>query len=942
MAKFITFNGTTLIHPGGLTKVDADAMSQVGAGISGVVGVIGEAVQGQPYDPATAALAGEEPKVYEFTNPESMADTFGTGELADAVDFLFNPSNDIRIPGGVQRVIALKSNRDTQSSAALPDLDSTAVSCVFTSNTYGANANSVSASLAVNGSHGNTIDLSVTDGNTNTTETFTGICGDQLMDVQYAPSAPAVVLETGDANKTNIIGAVSGLTLKWADIVATFGATLTANNEGQYVQITKCPSQPLLIGQVRRIATGGYSAVTDDITMENPFFNATGTAIQVPVDTEFKIIRAAIGPFFVKTYDAATGAITTSGRNATADQPSSFTVGSPTFHTATVTALGRYGDPQNGPCYVHIISGAGGGQIRRIADPGVTAIADEHNVITLTTPFAVSPAANSQFVLINAVPRNLDAPGTLDAPTATGGTETGEGAYGVINGTLGVAENLRLALRPGWGEPTTAVTTTVDLDQAGTLVNTLTQLIIGLSANLNIQALVNSINLGTMDGSPFGTAVAAVQVDTGYEVGQWKARVGPGRNGALPSDRFDFGLADARNNAMPSLPDATSSDGVDCLCDFASTSPAANGRYNSVPKRWHSFVDNVALLADTINGQSALITAARATAVGTPAGSNWGDGVPAMPATYPLSGGAYNATTASGLEECFDELIKRRHNTSVALWSTDTANFTIDFVHGLLQTSAKRGAGSYRNEIDCIAAFQPQGATSADLATIKNHALTLNDRNVALVFQDIKRPGLNGLVNQYAPHMLACAIAGMQSGSTIGTPLTYKLVRANKILCKNTTIDVLDKTTSDDLLLSGILFAEFVKNKGYRVVRNLSTYVATDNVAYTDRNVNYELNFMAYDLRTFIEERYIGIKGTPATVASIKSSVISKLDYYKNGVEIIVDSNDLTTGAVLNAYRNLKITISGDICTIRFEIFPAVGINYITFTIFAQLPTLSA
>ena len=253
---------------------------------------------------------------------------------------------------------------------------------------------------------------------------------------------------------------------------------------------------------------------------------------------------------------------------------------------------------------------------------------------------------------------------------------------------------------------------------------------------------------------------------------------------------------------------------------------------------------------DTVNAQSALISATRATAQGSVpyAGGNFGDGVPAF-STYALSGGAYNPTTSASLQACFDELIKHRHNTSVALWSTDTANFTIDFVHSLLLTNTQRGAGAYKNEIDAIAAFQPQGATTADLATIKTKALTMNNRNIALVFQDIKRPGLTGSVNQYPPHMLACAIAGMEAGSTVGTPLTYKLVRANKILCKNTTIDVLNKTTSDELLLSGVLFSEFAKGKGYRIVRNLSTYVSTDNLAYTDRHVNYELNFMAYDLR---------------------------------------------------------------------------------------------
>ena len=276
------------------------------------------------------------------------------------------------------------------------------------------------------------------------------------------------------------------------------------------------------------------------------------------------------------------------------------------------------------------------------------------------------------------------------------------------------------------------------------------------------------------------------------------------------------------------------------------------------------------------------------------------------------------------------------------MWSTDTARFNIDYVHSLLAINAKNGAGAYNNEVDCIASFQPALTDTTPLTTIKGYANTLNDRNVALTFQDIKRPGLTGFVTQYPPHMLACAVAGMQAGSVVGTPLTFKLVRANEILCANTRVDTLDKTTSDDLLLNGCLFTEKVKGQGYRITRNLSTYVATDNLAYTDRHVNYELNFMAYDLRTFVVEKFIGVKATPGTVASIKSAVISKLDYYKNGIEIIVDSQDPATGELQNAYKNIKITISGDICTIRFEIFPAVGINYITFEIFAKLPTLSA
>ena len=84
-----------------------------------------------------------------------------------------------------------------------------------------------------------------------------------------------------------------------------------------------------------------------------------------------------------------------------------------------------------------------------------------------------------------------------------------------------------------------------------------------------------------------------------------------------------------------------------------------------------------------------------------------------------------------------------------------------------------------------------------------------------------------------------------------------------------------------------------------------------------------------------------GLKATPATATSIKDSVLSKLALYRDS-DLIVDSTDTVTGQRVNAYRNVRVTISGDIATIRFEMFPVIGINYEIIEIFAQLPTISA
>ena len=919
MAKFITFNGVTLVHPGGLTKVDATGMAQVGFGTSGVVGVIGEADYGQPYDPAGAALDGVAPTVYAFTDPDAMVETFKSGPLADAVDFLFNPSNDVRIPGGAQKVIALKSNIDTRSSAAAEDISTANVACTFTSAVYGKYANALSVTTAVNAINNSTMDVSIVDGNTDTTETFTQVGGAPLLDVQYAPSTPVQV---------GVEGVTSGGASGNETLVGVDAGVMASSQLGQYVQITEATAgQEFLVGQVRRIRI--LAGTT--ITVSGQWADATGAvgAILPAVDTKFIVIREAIGSFDVASYTAGTRVLVGSAAPGAAPTGPSF------FVESGSADEGYYGDPTNGPCYVHIISGAGAGQIRRIASAAeiaaggyalatgmVAATPALGYSIQLSTGFTTVPDATSKFVFINAVP-------LITSPTFTGSSMTGEGAVGVIGGTVsttGKATSLTLSARPGFGEADGAGGWINPAGSAGAL-RTGGDWVFTLSSDLNVNALVNAINLGNV--------ITGATKNAATTVGAWVARVGLGRDGALPSDRFDWtGRANGASGT---------STGVDCLCDFATTNPSALGDFSATPNRYHRFVDNLATFIDIINSQSALVRAARATEVGPPgpAGTSYGDGVPAFQ-TYALSGGAYNATTAAGLNDCFDELIKHRHNTEVALFSETTANFSIEYVHSLLAINAKNGAGAYDNEVDCIASFRPTTTDVTPLITIKGYANTLNDRNVALTFQDIKRPGINGLVNQYPPHMLACAIAGMQAGSVIGTPLTFKLVRANQILCANTRVDTLDKTTSDDLLMNGCLFTEKVKGQGYRITRNLSTYVATDNLAYTDRHVNYELNFMAYDLRTFVVDKFIGVKATPGTVASVKSAVISKLDYYKNGIEIIVDSQDPATGESQNAYKNIKITISGDICTIRFEIFPAVGINYITFEIFAKLPTLSA
>ena len=899
MAKFITFNGVTLYHPGGLTKIDAAGLAQVGSGVSGIVGVIGEADAGQP---CTAA----DPKVYEFTDPSAAIEVFKTGPMADAIDFLFNPSNDVRIPGGAQKVICVKTNASTQSSVNLPLANDNSKNAITVQSVdYGVNTAGIQVKVSQNATDDDKFDVTVNDTVNGVVESFTSLGGKALMNVKYQGPPDPVVVETLTSTATD-------------NNLLTAGAGIGNAKAGQWVRI-KSGAQSFMNGQIRRITS--VDAGENRITVQPAFCDAIGNDTGPTNGCVFEVIRTVIGPFYVEEGTSVSSfkleSLPSAGSHASA-----WAEGDPIIAIDPNTEA-QYGSFENGPGYVKVVSGTGAGQIRRISSVVGDTDVTVDITVNVTPAFDTKLDTTSRISFINAV---------HDATSVA----SGHGAFGVIEGANGAASKLILSFRPGFGEDDGSGTA-VALNGASAAY---TAYEFSLGSAATVSSVVNSINSSSGNSNSLNATAA-----TAHSAGAWSAQVGTGRSGLLTTDRFDFMLnggteltTDLTNGGV--APDH--SDKVDLLCDFDQQFSKTFGASSANSVKKHRFLDNLAQLEDALDNQSLIVNATRSTS-----GSGDGAGMPKFNPTFAesLSGGAKGASSASTVELAFEQLIKKRHNTAVALFSSDYSSggntFTIDFVHSQLKSHANNGAGAHRNEVDCIAAYDASVAASTALVDTIAKANGINNRNVGLVYQKIQRPALDGSNKVFGPEMLACALAGMQAGATVGEPLTFKFVNALDIVSP-VNADPQDKNDSDQLLQNSVLFCEKVQGQGFRVVRNYSTYAQDDNLAYTERHVNAELNYMAYDLRTFIEDRFTGLKATPATVANIKSAVVSKLEVYKRDLEIIVDSNDPVTGAVLNAYRNLKVTISGDIATIRFEIFPTIGINYFKFDIVAQLPTISA
>ena len=312
-----------------------------------------------------------------------------------------------------------------------------------------------------------------------------------------------------------------------------------------------------------------------------------------------------------------------------------------------------------------------------------------------------------------------------------------------------------------------------------------------------------------------------------------------------------------------------------------------------------------------------------------------------LPWSFLLSGGTRGISTNSTFQAGFDAMLLRvvdevvplidqdlvnENNSSTATWAAVSAQL-VDHV------SAARGAAGL--ERGGWIGFR--GTKSAYIAACNS----INDADIACVSQYPTIVGSTGDLVAKAPREFAVMGASMRLGvPEIGEPPTNKFLRVSA-LTQDPSWNPSDVTDSGDLIQNGAMFAETVVGVGTRWVRDLTTWVKDDNLAYTEGSIRDVVRFVVYGLRTLVQNRFTGRKATPATIASIKDAVSSLLETYRTG-NIIVDSTDPATGATIRAYHNLKVFSTGDIVQINVGIFPVPGINFELIDLFLSLASQSA
>jgi len=178
----------------------------------------------------------------------------------------------------------------------------------------------------------------------------------------------------------------------------------------------------------------------------------------------------------------------------------------------------------------------------------------------------------------------------------------------------------------------------------------------------------------------------------------------------------------------------------------------------------------------------------------------------------------------------------------------------------------------------------------------------------------------------YEPYIVAAMIAGAFAGLNPGTPMTNKSLRLRGLERK-----LRNPTDTDDLIEGGVLCVEDTPT-GYRVVKSISTWLTNDNFNRVEQSVGVALDFTARAVRQAVSG-LIGAKGSPTTMTLAKTRVETALAELARpepaGVGVLV--GDVASPP----YKNVNVTLSGDVMAISFQCSPVVPVNYIPVTIYA-------
>jgi hypothetical protein len=198
----------------------------------------------------------------------------------------------------------------------------------------------------------------------------------------------------------------------------------------------------------------------------------------------------------------------------------------------------------------------------------------------------------------------------------------------------------------------------------------------------------------------------------------------------------------------------------------------------------------------------------------------------------------------------------------------------------------------------------------------KAQIVDINSRHIRAFAQAIERYDSNGDRTEFLPPFLGAIAAGAQAGSPVGTSLTFKYMNVLSFRQHSSWNPTED---AEEMITAGLCFLENKEGVGRRIVRNVTTHLSSNNIAYIEGSVNTAVNFAVFNFRTNMEFA-VGKRGFSGTLAAARGVAVGTLG-------LLVDN------VVITAYRSLFMELNVDVLEVSLEIAPIIPINFVKTTV---------
>lgn len=307
-----------------------------------------------------------------------------------------------------------------------------------------------------------------------------------------------------------------------------------------------------------------------------------------------------------------------------------------------------------------------------------------------------------------------------------------------------------------------------------------------------------------------------------------------------------------------------------------------------------------------------------------------------------LSGAVKGASSTSSFNSGFTAFEAVRINEIIPLVSQDASDdivesatytdssstYDVESIHVLARDHCRKMSNTLnKSERNCYLGYRET------FANVQAQARAINSEFASLLFQDSQVIDTTGTLTYKQPHITACLVAGLQAGAPVGTPATYKFVAANGIkhLKKQGAVPTPTELYQQGVLgyknqavIAGVTPLEAPQSGGIRVVVHNTTYSKDASFVFNRVHVLDAANYVAYNLRKALEDNFVGDKAKTGSAETIRNFVIGEMKQFLDD-EIIV--GDDTNGGL--GYKNLTVSINGNVATIDITITPVQGIDFI-------------